>query len=362
MAGASIEIRNLSKYYGSFAAVSNLSLRIEPGELVSLLGPSGSGKTTVLSSIAGFVAPSEGQILVDGAPIQHLPPERRNIGLVFQNYALFPHMTVAENVAFPLQMRPVPKSKIAEAVRMALDAVQMGSFSHRFPSQLSGGQQQRTALARALVFNPPVLLLDEPLSALDKKLRESMQIELKRLHAKTATTMIYVTHDQDEALLLSDRVAVMNGGKLEQIAAPAEVYNRPANRFVADFVGQSNFLDATVMRRAGEGMELLTAGGNRIVATAGQQQGATNAKVCLMVRPERVAVGRTADTIPNRYRGTISEKFFLGGSMKLRVLLPGGESVLASCTSAEDLELSHAVGDELSVGWQPGDVLIYPEK
>ena len=361
MAGASIEIRDLSKHYGSFAAVSNLSLRIEPGELVSLLGPSGSGKTTVLSAIAGFVAPSKGQILVDGTPIQHLPPERRNIGLVFQNYALFPHMTVAENVAFPLQMRPVPKSKIADAVRTALDAVQMGSFSHRFPSQLSGGQQQRTALARALVFNPPVLLLDEPLSALDKKLRESMQVELKRLHAKTATTMIYVTHDQDEALLLSDRIAVMNGGRLEQIAPPAEVYNRPTNRFVADFVGQSNFLDATVVQRAGGSTELRTAGGHRIVA-AGHDQDVANAQVCVMVRPERVLVGRAAEGLANRYSGTIAEKFFLGGFLKLRVQLPGGESVLASCTSAQDVELPYGIGSELSVGWQPSDVLIYPEK
>jgi putative spermidine/putrescine transport system ATP-binding protein len=359
MVGASLEIRKLAKRYGTFEAVRDFSLQIAPGELVTLLGPSGSGKTTVLSAIAGFVTPSAGEILIDGRPVEALPPERRNIGVVFQHYALFPHMTVAENVAFPLEMRAVPRPEIARAVGQALEAVQMSAFSARFPSQLSGGQQQRTAVARAIVFNPPVLLLDEPLSALDKNLRESMQVEIKRLHAKSGLTMIYVTHDQEEALLLSDRVAVMSGGNIEQVATPAEIYDQPCNRFVAAFVGQSNFLDARVLRPDGREMLLRTPGGVEIVAAGRDCREAAGAEVSVMIRPERIAVGEAAAGLANRFRASIAERFFLGSSFKLRLVLPGGESILGSCAGFADRGLSQESGAIVDVGWHARDALIY---
>ncbi len=237
-----ITLENVSKHYGSVRAIDDVSLAVAPGEFITLLGPSGSGKTTVLMAIAGFVTPTRGTIRLDGMPITEKPPESRNFGVVFQGYALFPHMSVAENVAYPLRVRRTAKAEISRRVKAALDLVQLGPLADRMPPQLSGGQQQRVALARALVFQPQVLLLDEPMSALDKKLRAELQLELRDLHRRLGATFINVTHDQEEAIIMSDRIAIMRDGKVIQLGAPKELYERPATRFVADFLGKSNFL------------------------------------------------------------------------------------------------------------------------
>ena len=232
----------LFKRYGEAVALDGISLVVEPGEFVSLLGPSGSGKTTTLNLIAGFAKPTAGDILMDGRPIAELPPHRRDIGVVFQHYALFPQLTASENVAFPLRRRRVPKPEIRERVTSALEMVELEGLEDRHPRELSGGQQQRVALARAIVFNPRVLLMDEPLGALDRKLRDSLQRQIKRLHQELGITFVYVTHDQDEAMSLSERVAVFNNGRIEQIGTPVELYEQPNSRFVAEFLGESNVL------------------------------------------------------------------------------------------------------------------------
>ena len=245
-AGHALSLRNVTRRYGEAAAVADVSLEVGRGEFLTLLGPSGSGKTTLLMMIAGFVEPSAGQVLLDGRDITALPPEKRSFGMVFQGYALFPQMTVAENVAFPLRVRRIGRAERESRVRATLDLVQLGRFAERRPHQLSGGQQQRVALARALVFDPALLLLDEPLSALDKKLRAELQDELKALHRRVGRTFINVTHDQEEALSLSDRIAILNHGRLIQQGSPAELYERPATRFVAGFLGEANRLDCEV--------------------------------------------------------------------------------------------------------------------
>ncbi len=242
MSSAILELRNVSKEYGPHIAVADLSLQLAKGEFLSLLGPSGSGKTTTLMMIAGLLQPNTGDILLEQRPITPLPPYKRNIGVVFQNYALFPHMTVARNIAFPLTMRSVGREEIAMRVSRVLRLVGLPDYGGRYPRQLSGGQQQRVALARAMVFEPPILLMDEPLGALDKKLREQMQLEIKRLHEELGMSIIYVTHDQEEALVMSDRIAVFNLGRLQQIGTPTQLYERPATRFVAEFIGEFEHL------------------------------------------------------------------------------------------------------------------------
>jgi putative spermidine/putrescine transport system ATP-binding protein len=262
-----LRLRNVVKSYdGKSNAVDDISIDIKRGEFITLLGPSGSGKTTTLMMVAGFEQPTSGRIELDGKDLTRQKPYHRNIGVVFQNYALFPHMTVERNVAFPLRMRAAPKQDIARRVGEALALVGLGSFAGRYPSELSGGQQQRVALARGLVFRPDVLLLDEPLGALDKNLREQMQVELKRIHREVGITMVYVTHDQTEAMTMSDRVAVFNHGRLEQVAPPLEVYHHPLTRFVGAFIGDSNFLDGRI---DGDGSVLLDGLGEVRVAGAG---------------------------------------------------------------------------------------------
>lgn len=252
MMGQQLALRHVQKRYGAVWAVKETSLDVRPGEFVSIVGPSGSGKTSLLTMIAGFEAPTAGAILVGNQDVTALAPNHRNIGMVFQKYALFPHMTVRQNIAFPLKMRRVAKGKAADMrVDAMLDLVQLGALEHRYPHELSGGQQQRVAVARALVFDPPVILMDEPLGALDKKLRESMQVEIKQIQERIGATVIYVTHDQEEALTMSDRVAVMHGGQLEQIGTPVELYARPRSAFIADFVGSINFIPGTICQSAG---------------------------------------------------------------------------------------------------------------
>jgi putative spermidine/putrescine transport system ATP-binding protein len=316
-AGHALELRAISKRYGSFTAVDAVSLRVERGQFLTLLGPSGSGKTTILMAIAGFVAPSEGAVLLDGRDITALPPERRDFGMVFQGYALFPHMTVAENVAFPLRVRGLSRADRDAKVGAALDLVQLARFAERRPAQLSGGQQQRVALARALVFDPDLLLLDEPLSALDKKLRAELQEELKALHRRVGRTFVNVTHDQEEALSLSDQVAILNHGRLVQVGRPEALSERPRTRFVADFLGKSNFLHGTVREVRADGMAL-QAGATRLVQ-AGSGHPAPGTRALLSLRPEKIALLAEEEAAENEVTGTIAAWAYLGAGYSLAV-------------------------------------------
>ena len=282
-----MHLRDLRKSFGSVAAVDHVSLTIERGEFVTLLGPSGSGKTTTLMMIAGFEYPTSGDILIGGESVVSMPPSKRNIGMVFQNYSLFPHMTVFENIAFPLRMRKVQESEIRKKVMKALELVQLHDYPSRYPRQLSGGQQQRIALARALVFDPPILLMDEPLGALDKNLREYMQLEIKSIQRQLKITTIYVTHDQQEALTMSDRIAVMNHGRIEQVGSPEEVYEKPCNRFVAGFVGESNFLKGRIIERV-EKTWLIGTDSHLHIRTPYTDSLKPGMDVYLALRPERV--------------------------------------------------------------------------
>ena len=330
---ALIEFEHVFKRYpgGSVAAVDDLNLHIEAGEFLTLLGPSGSGKTTTLMLLAGFEATSAGVIRLDGKSIESLPPHLRNMGVVFQSYSLFPHMTVAQNVAFPLSVRKMPASQIADKVTAALAKVHLENFTHRKPSQLSGGQQQRVALARALVFEPRLVLMDEPLSALDKKLREEMQLEIRRLHRELGVTMVFVTHDQSEAMTLSDRVAVFNQGRIEQLASPQELYDAPANPFVANFLGDNNMINCTLASGADAGLEAATAS---VKTASGQSLQARicstralpeNTAVKLCVRPEFLQVGlqRAALATPNCLDGTLVDLIHQGDHWRLVARLQG---------------------------------------
>jgi putative spermidine/putrescine transport system ATP-binding protein len=290
--GAAVVLEHVHKSFGSVVAVDDLDLRIEPAEFITLLGPSGSGKTTTLMMIAGFDYPSRGEIYIDGRPIVQMPPYRRGIGMVFQNYALFPHLNVAENIGFALRQRGVAKSIIADEVAATLEIVRLRGYEARYPRQLSGGQQQRVALARAIIFKPRVLLMDEPLSALDKQLREGLQLEIKRLHQQLGITFIYVTHDQREALIMSDRVAVMNEGRIEQVGSPSALYDCPANRFVAGFIGESNFLEGEVT--AVNGKEVAVNVGGATLIAASDTKPSIGARIVLAVRPEKIAFTESA--------------------------------------------------------------------
>jgi len=312
----SLSVRNLSKHYGATRAVDDVSLDIPRGKFVTLLGPSGSGKTTILMAIAGFVQPTAGDILVDQAPITPLPPEKRNFGMVFQGYALFPHMSVAENVAFPLRVRKLGRAEIETRVKDALALVQLGQLADRKPQQLSGGQQQRVALARALVFQPALLLLDEPLSALDKKLRAELQVELKDLHRRVGLTFIYVTHDQEEALSMSDSIAILRDGRLVQEGSPDALYERPATRFVADFLGKSNFLAGRVTGVHGDGFAY-ESDGTRFVQKGDSPGPGASALVAL--RPEKIDVLAGRQDADNVVEGTIAAWSYFGAAYSLLV-------------------------------------------
>ena len=308
-------------YDGHTLVVRDLNLEIQKGEFLSLLGPSGSGKTTTLMMLAGFESPTSGEISLDGVPITRTPPHKRNFGMVFQNYALFPHMTVADNIAYPLTVRKLDKNEIDAKVKRALDMVQMGHMGQRYPSQMSGGQQQRVALARALVFDPQLVLMDEPLGALDKQLREHMQLELKALHRQLGVTFVYVTHDQSEALTMSDRVAVFNEGVIQQIDQVDRLYETPANRFVAGFVGDNSVLDARVIQNNGDSCEVQLADGTHLhgVNVNHAQVGDT---VQCSVRPERIAVVDPVTGGDNQISATISDVIYFGDHLRLRCQVP----------------------------------------
>ncbi|SEF02453.1 putative spermidine/putrescine transport system ATP-binding protein [Rhizobiales bacterium GAS188] len=357
--GASVVLDHLDKRFGSVVAVDDLCLTIDPGEFITFLGPSGSGKTTTLMLIAGFEFPTAGEIFIDGAPIVRMPPYRRNIGMVFQNYALFPHMTVAENVGFPLKQRGVDRETIAKRVAEVLETVQLAGYQARFPRQLSGGQQQRIALARAIIFNPRVLLMDEPLSALDKQLREGLQLEIKRLHERLGITFIYVTHDQREALVMSDRIAVMNNGRIEQLGSPGDLYDRPANRFVASFVGESNFLEGRV-----EGVEqnkLVVSLGAAKVRAIGHAGFDAGAPVVLTVRPEKLlfaesgAASRT--TAVNVLPAIVREVTFVGEMHRYVVETEFGAAITLKQQHRFGIK-TPALLEAVTIEWSVEDTLV----
>ena len=336
-------------YDGASYVVRGLDLDVGRGEFLTLLGPSGSGKTTTLMMLAGFETPTEGTIRLGGERVDSVPPHRRNIGVVFQNYALFPHMTVGENVAFPLKMRRLGKTEVKTRVRRALDMVRMASFETRRPNQLSGGQQQRIALARALVFEPQLILMDEPLGALDKQLREHMQLEIKHLHARLGINVVYVTHDQSEALTMSDRVGVFNDGTLQQVATPEALYEAPANPFVATFIGENNAIAGEVVAISGERCRIRTADGAVIEAIAGEglSQGA---KTTLVLRPERIALSPDGESF-NRFPAKVEELIYHGDHLRLRVRTCGCDDVRVKIAASE-ASIPLTPGAEIGIGWR----------
>ncbi len=313
---ASITLRELTKHFESVIAVNRLSIEIQEGELITLLGPSGCGKTTTLRMIGGFETPSGGEIFFGERPVTWLQPELRNIGIVFQNYALFPHMTVWDNVAFGLEMRREMPARLRQRVAAILDKVQLSGLEGRYPHQLSGGQQQRVALARALVVNPAVLLLDEPLANLDAKLREEMRFYIRHLQREFGITTIYVTHDQAEAMVLADRIVLMKDGRLQQLGSAQDIYRRPQNAWVADFIGLSNFIPGTVVGRTNGRLSVRTAAG--VFACSGE---AATGDVVICIRPESLHFGPQH---PNRITGTVAERVFLGNLLDYRVEGPDG--------------------------------------
>jgi len=345
---------DLVKDYGTVRAVDHVSLEVQPGEFLALLGPSGSGKTTILMMIAGFERPTAGQIHMGDRRIDHVPPHRRGIGMVFQRYALFPHMTVAGNVAFPLEMRSVPRDERQRLIEQALRLVRLETYGSRQPGQLSGGQQQRVALARALVYQPPVLLMDEPLGALDRKLREELQLELRDLQRKVGATAVYVTHDQSEALTMSDRIAVIHEGVLRQVGTPRELYERPASAFVAGFIGETNLIDGALIES--DGMCVVRTAGDQLVRVAAPGHGLRpGQEVRLGVRPERLRlVPATPSTdLTWGLAGTVSQVVYVGEAVRYQVDIAGGRALQVKVAVADDA--GNRVGDAVVATFEPSD-------
>jgi len=357
---ADLEVRDLVKEYDAFRALDHVDLTVRKGELISLLGPSGCGKTTLLRSIAGLVDPSQGSIRIKGKEILGIAPHQRNVGFVFQSYALFPHMNVRDNVGFGLKMRGEKRSQIGPAVDRALETVKMHHLSHRYPGELSGGQQQRIAIARSIVLNPTLLLLDEPFAALDRALRDHMQMEVKALQRRLGITTLFVTHDQDEALRISDRIAVMNAGRIEQIDSPIGLYQNPRTAFVLNFIGKSNVFSGKILQ-VGESTTTIDLGGHVIEIPA-----PANAKLVsgdsamVSVRPERI----NANSSPPRagemgIPARVSDAVFLGGMMELYLRSGISEQPIVISRQGDDPS-SVQEGSEMWLSWQPGDVITFP--
>jgi len=343
-----LRVAGVTRRFGETTALAGIDLDVRKGEMLTLLGPSGSGKTTLLKVIAGFEVPDDGEVFLAGRNVTLAPPARRDIGMVFQNYALFPHLTVAQNIAFPLEMRKVARAERDRRVQEALALVDLPGLGARLPRQLSGGQQQRVALARAIVFGPSLLLLDEPFGALDRKLREQMQLEVRRLQRRLDLTAVFVTHDQEEALILSDRIAVMEGGRLSQLGSPQEIHRRPANRFVADFIGESNLFRARVTADGRAELER----GQRIALPAGAPGAGT--EIGLLLRPERPrrVQGDDADATLS---GRIVEIVYLGETVKYRIEDEHGAQIIVRWPYPTR-EGALALGDVLTVGWDRDDL------
>ncbi len=340
-------------YDGEVLVVKNLNLDIARGEFLTMLGPSGSGKTTCLMMLAGFEPATHGQIMLNGRPINNVPPYKRGIGMVFQNYALFPHMSVWENLAFPLEVRRMDKSEVERRIERALDMVQLPEMAGRRPGQLSGGQQQRVAVARALVFDPDLVLMDEPLGALDKNLREEMQYEIKHIHENLGVSVVYVTHDQAEALTMSNRIAVFNDGVVQQLSTPAELYERPQNAFVAQFIGENNRLLGTVKAINGDSCTVEIDGSGIVEALPVNVSG-NGERTTLSLRPERVTINPPEGSVPNVFDGTVEELIYLGDHIRTRVNVCGHDDFIVKVPNAS----GHAALAEkatVKVGWEKED-------
>ena len=340
-------------YDGNVLVVRNLNLNIAKGEFVTMLGPSGSGKTTTLMMLAGFETPTNGEIYLEKKPISKIPPYEREIGMVFQNYALFPHMTVQENLSFPLEVRKISKSDIQDRVKKALDMVELGDFGTRFPAQLSGGQQQRVALSRALVFEPRLVLMDEPLGALDKNLREQMQYEIKHIHERIEITVVYVTHDQSEALTMSNRIAVFDDGVVQQLSTPDILYEKPENSFVAQFIGENNRMTGTVKQINGEFCSVDLDGGGSVQALK-VNVNKVGDKTQLSVRPERVSIKSNKDQLINNFTGNVKELIYLGDHIRARLDVCGNDEFIVKIPNEGNLGLQE--GSKIAVSWDPKDI------
>jgi spermidine/putrescine ABC transporter ATP-binding subunit len=352
--GATVRLENLTKRFGDVVAVDAINLEIRAGEFLTLLGPSGSGKTTTLLMVAGFQLPTQGEIYIDDQPMVYTPPNKRNLGMVFQHYALFPHMTVFENIAFPLKMRKLPKAETRDRVKEVLEIVRLPGFEHRYPRQLSGGQQQRVALARCIVFNPRVLLMDEPLGALDKKLREEMQLEIKRIQEELGITVVYVTHDQEEALTMSDRIAVMNHGCIEQLGEPTELYEQPINLFVADFIGESNLLKGPVVNVA-DGVCTLALTDSVLVQAPAIGEMKPGEEIYLVIRPERPRFITDKTLFPNIIEGTVEAVIYVGESTKYEIRVQGHEPFFVVKRPNIVGDKRYHRGDQVIIGWTRED-------
>lgn len=351
--GASVRYENVQKSYdGETLVVKNLNLDMPPGEFLTMLGPSGSGKTTCLMMLAGFEPATHGEIFLNDSPINNVPPHKRGIGMVFQNYALFPHMTVAENLAFPLQVRGMNRAEQEAKVKRALEMVELGAFGSRRPAQLSGGQQQRVAVARALVFEPELVLMDEPLGALDKQLREQMQYEIKHIHESIGVSIVYVTHDQTEALTMSDRVAVFNDGVIQQLSQPDELYENPQNSFVAQFIGENNKLSGTVTAIEGHSCDVQLDDGTQLKAEA-VNIGGVGSRTTISLRPERVEFD-THEQMDNLVKGRIEEMIYLGDHIRVRMTVADNKDFVVKVRNrGEKRDLK--AGQMVEIGWAAND-------
>jgi putative spermidine/putrescine transport system ATP-binding protein len=349
-----VSLEGVSKQYGSVAALSEIDLSIRKGEFLTLLGPSGSGKTTLLNLVSGTVFATSGRIVMDGKDVTHVPSSQRGLGMVFQSYALFPHMSVYENIAFPLRVRRLAEPDIKRKVTAALELVRLPEMARRKPKQLSGGQQQRIAIARCLVYDPALVLMDEPLGALDKKLREQLQLEIKRLHATLGTTILYVTHDQEEALVMSDRICLMRDGRIEQLGGAHDLYFAPGSAYAADFLGESNLLDATV-EPSGEGARVEARGG--ITMSVPRMADIRQPRVKLLIRPEKLALLAQGETAQHMAEGVIEDVIFVGGVTNFRIRLADGIVVTAKrLTGRRDPAV--APGMPARIGWASEDAII----
>ncbi len=337
-------------YDGEILVVKKLNLDIARGEFLTMLGPSGSGKTTCLMMLAGFEPATNGEITLNGKPINNVPPHKRGIGMVFQNYALFPHMTVAENLAFPLEVRRMGKDEVESRVTRALEMVRLPEMAGRRPGQLSGGQQQRVAVARALVFDPDLVLMDEPLGALDKNLREEMQYEIKHIHESLGVSVVYVTHDQSEALTMSNRIAVFNDGVVQQLSTPDALYERPENAFVAQFIGENNRLMGTIKEINGENCTVEVDGGGAVVALP-VNIGGIGERTTLSLRPERVTINPPEGSVPNVFEGTVEELIYLGDHIRSRVNVCGHDDFIVKVPNASG-HAALAENTKVKVGWE----------
>ncbi|MBV2145106.1 ABC transporter ATP-binding protein [Falsochrobactrum sp. TDYN1] len=346
---STVELRGINKSYVNFVALNDIDLTVPEGEFLTLLGASGSGKTTLLNIVAGMIAPDSGAVLIGDRDVTDVPPRQRGLGMVFQSYALVPHMSVFDNIAFPLRIRRMSPADIKSRVERILDIVQLGHIAHRKPRELSGGQQQRVAIARCLVYEPPVILMDEPLGALDKKLREQLQQEIRRIHKEMGITILYVTHDQEEALYLSDRICLMNGGQIEQLGTPHELYFQPANAFVADFIGESNLLSCNHV--ASDRVRIDTLGQEIHVLPNGAA-----APDRLLIRPDKIAVLAEGESRPNEFSGEIEAVAFVGETVRLTVRC-GRQTFTVKAPTGSPADMRN-VGSTARIGWHPEEALL----